>query len=441
MPNVSISKFTEFRGKSFLLIDDLSEFRSAVRQMVQAFGATKIDTSSNGEDAVDKIKRKHYSIILCDYTLGEGKNGQQVLEEIKELGILDDSQIFIMLTAESTAQLVMGALECEPDGYLVKPFNKEMLYQRLVRIIHKKAVFDEIYKDLKGKPKSQIIEICDRYIYDWHGSILPILKIKGKFYLEFNQYEEAAKLYTDLLQSHNLPWIYAGAGKAYYYLNDYEKSREYFEHILNENSTNVDVFDWMAKIEIAEGNAFEAQNILLRATDLSPSSVKRQQSLGDIAYKNGDLDIASSAYKQACRLGKHSVFRRAKDFLNFAEIKLQCANEDDVGREKVSMAKEAIAMLDIMSFLFAKDLESMFTCNAKKARAYLLIGKKDKARMACRQTIEMIVKYKLISNCEENERFIDLLLELECDREIKTLTGKFPDTFEVPKEDSDDNKK
>lgn len=435
MPNVSVAKFTEFKGKSFLLVDDFSEFRSAIQQMVQAFGATDIEMSSSGEDAIEKIKKKHYSVILCDYTLGEGKDGQQVLEEAKESGILDDGQIFIMLTAESTAQLVMGALECEPDGYLVKPFTKEMLYQRLVRIMQKKSVLDEIYKEIKGKPKEKIFDICDEYISSWDGSILPILKIKGKFLLQFKEYREAKKLYVDLLESHKLPWVYAGAGKACYLLGEYEESKKYFNKIINENNINVDAYDWLAKIELADNKPEEAQKILLKAVDMSPHSVKRQQSLADISYNNGDLEVAVDAYKQACSLGKYSVFRRPKDFLNFAEIKLSNANEEGMGREKVTMAKEAIAMLDVMGYLFSDDWNNMFTCNAKKARGYLVLGKKDKAKMACRQTIETIIKHKVVSNSDENLRFIKLLLELECDKEVKTLTDKYPDSFEEPQEE------
>ncbi|MBT4963751.1 MAG: response regulator [Francisellaceae bacterium] len=438
MPNVSLAKFSEFRDKSFLLVDDLSEFRSAIRQMVEAFGATDIDLCSSGEEAIEKLRRKHYSAILCDYTLGEGKDGQQILEEAKSLEIIDDSQIFIMLTAESTAQLVMGALEFEPDGYLVKPFNKEMLYQRLVRVIHKKEVLNSIYKKINTKDPSSILKICDDYISSWDGSVLPILKIKGKFLLEFKRYQEAEKLYTSLLKSHQLPWIYAGAGKANYFLREFDESLKYFEVIIKENNTNVDAYDWIAKIHRSLDNDEAAQQILIRAADLSPHSVRRQQSLADVSYLIEDIDVATDAYKQACMLGKYSIFRRSKDYLNYAQIQIKKASKDCVGRERVTFAREAVAMLDIMTYLFPEEWNCLFSCNIKRSQAYILLVKKDKAKMICRQTTEIVLKHKLSLSKGDCTQFSDLLVTLGCTREIELLVQKYPDSFSMPKEEDYD---
>ena len=117
-------------------------------------GATDIDTGTQGEDAIAKIKSKKYDTVLCDYNLGEGKDGQQVLEEAKFTGALTDAQNFLMLTAESTAEMVMGALEYEPDSYLVKPFTKEMVHSRLAKVIELKNQIIDIYhaKDANWDP-------------------------------------------------------------------------------------------------------------------------------------------------------------------------------------------------------------------------------------------------------------------------------------------------
>ena len=65
-------------GKKILIIDDFAEMRSTLRGMLASYGANDISMASNGEDAVDMICRKNFDIILCDYNLGDGKDGQQV---------------------------------------------------------------------------------------------------------------------------------------------------------------------------------------------------------------------------------------------------------------------------------------------------------------------------------------------------------------------------
>ena len=120
----------DFSRKKFLIIDDFSSFRSLLKRMLQSMRVSDIDDTFNGEDAVNKMSLKKYDIVLCDYNLGEGKDGQQVLEEGKGRGFIGYSTIFMMITAENISELIMGALEYQPDEYPMKPFNKSTLEKK-----------------------------------------------------------------------------------------------------------------------------------------------------------------------------------------------------------------------------------------------------------------------------------------------------------------------
>ncbi len=65
-------------------------------------GASHLDDAKDAINAMAKIKSQHYDVILCDYNLGEGQNGQQFLEEAKSRNLLHYGTIFIMITAENT---------------------------------------------------------------------------------------------------------------------------------------------------------------------------------------------------------------------------------------------------------------------------------------------------------------------------------------------------
>ncbi|HHJ80906.1 MAG TPA: response regulator, partial [Candidatus Tenderia electrophaga] len=127
------------KGKKILIIDDFAEMRSNLRNMLIPFDGSDISTAGNGDDAIAHISQNIYDIILCDYNLGEGKDGQQVLEEAKLRGQLPYSTVFLMVTAESTTFMVMGALEHQPDDYLTKPFNASILQKRLKKALDKKS--------------------------------------------------------------------------------------------------------------------------------------------------------------------------------------------------------------------------------------------------------------------------------------------------------------
>ncbi|MGD8932607.1 MAG: response regulator, partial [Chromatiales bacterium] len=109
--------------RSYLVVDDFGDMRSTLRSMLSLFGVTDIDNAKNGADAIQQMEHKRYGVVLCDYNLGIGKDGQQVLEEARHRNLISVSTAFIMITAENTLSMVLGALEYEPDSYLYKPFT------------------------------------------------------------------------------------------------------------------------------------------------------------------------------------------------------------------------------------------------------------------------------------------------------------------------------
>ena len=101
--------------KIVLVVDDFFNFRLTMKNMLRSFGMNYIDDATTGEEAIRKLALRRYDIILCDYNLGHGKSGRQILEEAKFRGYINYSSVFIMVTAENTLEMIMGAAEYEPD--------------------------------------------------------------------------------------------------------------------------------------------------------------------------------------------------------------------------------------------------------------------------------------------------------------------------------------
>lgn len=51
-----------------------------------------------------------------------------------------------MVTAENTADMVMGSLECQPDGTLSKPVTRATLQVRLRKLLEKREELLDIYE-------------------------------------------------------------------------------------------------------------------------------------------------------------------------------------------------------------------------------------------------------------------------------------------------------
>ncbi len=349
--NPALAKYSAFKDKKFLVVDDFQEFRTAIKRMVEAFGAVDVDTASDGEDAIEQIKQKMYDVILCDYNLGNGKDGQQVLEEGKYSKAINEAQIFILLTAENTADMVMGALEYEPDTYLIKPFTKEMVYERLIKCIEQKQALMEIYKSLEGADPENAIKICDKIISSGGKYVLPCIKIKVRELIKLKKYKEASLIYQMLLDARDLSWALLGLGKCYFYLEKYDEAKAKFELLLEDNASCVEAMDWIAKIHLIKGDKLASQKILEKAATISSKSIIRQQNLADIAYDNQDLLISERAYKAATDLGKHSCYRRDHDYYRFAEVLYKKSIEEDNPAAKIRYEAEAgLAVQSIIHF-------------------------------------------------------------------------------------------
>ncbi|MFT7110752.1 MAG: CheY-like chemotaxis protein, partial [Psychrobacter glaciei] len=68
-------------GKRILAVDDLVESRSAMKKMLVILGASNVDVAMDGDEATHYILNNDYDLIISDYNLGRGRDGQQILEE------------------------------------------------------------------------------------------------------------------------------------------------------------------------------------------------------------------------------------------------------------------------------------------------------------------------------------------------------------------------
>ena len=108
--------------------------------MLSSFGAYHVDMASSSEEAMDKCRFNFYDIILCDFNLGQGKNGQQILEALKVSKRIKHVHLFIMITAETAKDVVLGAREYQPDAYIAKPITRTVLETRLGHLIKQQKI-------------------------------------------------------------------------------------------------------------------------------------------------------------------------------------------------------------------------------------------------------------------------------------------------------------
>jgi tetratricopeptide (TPR) repeat protein len=366
--------------KKFLIIDDFSDFRRGVKKILESLGARDIDDAESGEEAVQNMLRKSYDIILCDYNLGHGqKDGQQVLEEVKHRDLIRYSSIFIMLTAENTMPMVMGAVEYQPDDYLIKPITKEILRSRIEKFIKKKADFEEIDKLIRNKEYIHAIELCDERAKSNKGNMLEYLRLKCGLCITIGRYDDATAVCEKVLSMRDIPWANMELGKVYFLTGDYLKAKEKFQSIILENKTYMEAYDWLAKTLEELGSMDEAQQALLTATEISPKAILRHQAIGDISFKIKDYDAAEDAFKSAIEIGNHSCFKSPSEYTGIAKTFL-----------KKDSSEEALSILSEAREEFKGNRNAMLQTAITEGIAYKELNRDEDAKKAVKEASRLL---------------------------------------------------
>lgn len=364
----------DFTKKRFLIVDDFGQMRSTLRHMLESFGVKDVDMGRNGREAVDLMSKHSYDVVLCDYNLGDGKDGQQVLEEAKKRDLIRFSTVFMLITAENTFEMVMGAVEYKPDDYLTKPFNKELLRSRLEKLIEKKSDLAPIDQAIRKKRFAHAIELCEERIAAKPRNLNELLKLKSDLCLRIGRYDDAAEVFNLVLQRRQVPWAQLGLGKVQFLREEYDEALATFRTLINDNRNFLEAYDWQARTLQKQGNPKEAQAILSAATQLSPKAVLRQQNLGELALRNEDTDTATRAFRKAVDVGRHSVYKQAAHYTNLARLVAGSG-----------AGTEALKLLQSAKREFPADPLASFDTTVAESEVHRLLGNEQQARDAYQQ--------------------------------------------------------
>ncbi|WP_119966548.1 tetratricopeptide repeat-containing response regulator [Simplicispira lacusdiani] len=362
-----------------LVVDDFQGMRTILRDIVRAMGVTQVDTAANGREALSLLRGSRYDVVICDFNLGPGLNGQQVLDEARLHDYIGVSTIWVMVTAEKTAEMVMGAAEVKPDEYLLKPINQSILESRLERLITKKQALRGIEEAIRARDYATAISRCDQLLNAEAAKPQEILRIKSDLQLKVGDHDGARALFESVLAARSVPWARTGLGKVHFHKGDFEAARNTFQQVLDENRMFIEASDWLAKTLDAMGERVQAQQVLASAVKLSPNSASRQKVLGETAYKNGALEVAQAAFEKTIKISEHSSNKNPSAYMALAKVLSDSDTPD-----------EALKLLARTKEVFKDSADMAIQTAAAQSAVYQKAGRLDESRAAMAQAEELL---------------------------------------------------
>jgi two-component system chemotaxis response regulator CheY len=119
----------------FLIVDDFSTMRRIVRGLLKEMGCNNADEAEDGAVALNMLKSQKYDFVVSDINM-PNMNGFDLLKAVKADESLRHIPV-LMVTAEARKEDIVMAAQSGAAGYIVKPFTKATLEEKVQKILQK----------------------------------------------------------------------------------------------------------------------------------------------------------------------------------------------------------------------------------------------------------------------------------------------------------------
>ena len=390
----------QLKGLSALIIEPHPGMRASLHNMLNLCGLVKIDDAASSGQAIRQLSVKSFDLILCEYDLEGGQDGQQMLEDLRHHKLVHATTMFFMVTGEGSFGKVVSAVELVPTDYILKPFTADNMLERIGRALDKRNAFGAVYQCLELGDERAAIGACVDGAAAYPRYATDFMRLRAELHLVLGEAELAEPLYGALYDAKAIGWARLGQAKSLFMRGRFEEAQAMLEALLGSNRRFLDAYDWLARTHEAQGRPALAQAALSEAVAISPHAVRRLRRLGEVALEAGDVDAAEKALKLVVSKARYSEFRDPEDHARLVQTLVR--KGDPV---------QAAAVIRDLDKSMAGQKNSQLCSAVASAMLHEYTGNEtrlgeslDTALFACRHSVGVSdhLKRELARNCLDN---------------------------------------
>ena len=311
-----------------LIVDRHASARNTLRMILSTLGITAVHNAASTTEVMRQVKAYSFEAIFADYHLDDGRDGQQLLEELRQQHLISLSTVYMVVTAERGYHNVVSVAELAPDDYLIKPFTADQLQSRLAKALYKKKYFERVFHHLDNGAFVDALAACEALIGKDDQFLYDTLRFKGEILNALGRYEEAKAVYQQVLDNAMVPWARMGLAISLRGLDALAEAETIGTSIIDDFPEYLAAYDFVANVREEMGKLAEAQETLQKASAISPNNSLRQRMVADIAVRNDDLDVAERAYSKVLERHRGSSLKIIDDYTNLTRVMLDRGHTD-----------------------------------------------------------------------------------------------------------------
>jgi two-component system chemotaxis response regulator CheY len=113
----------------FLAVDDSPTMLRIIVNTLQRLGYPEVDGASDGVEALEKLRRGDYDLVITDWNMPH-MTGLELLQEMRRDPRLKDIPV-LMVTTRSVKEDIVQAVKLGACSYVVKPFTPQILKEKI----------------------------------------------------------------------------------------------------------------------------------------------------------------------------------------------------------------------------------------------------------------------------------------------------------------------
>jgi DNA-binding response OmpR family regulator len=332
----SYMDFSDLKHKKVLVIDDFANVRKAIRTMLLDLGFQTVNEAGDGNSATKLMRETKHDLVLCDFNLGKGRDGMRLLEEWRLLNLLAPEALFVLITGETARDIVISALEIEPDDYLTKPFTMEVLSIRMMRLFERRQIMLPLIAALDKKDWPVVARIA-REVNDQHPRYRSAAQ---KYFVEAliqqNHLTEAESFLYGLLGKRYQCWAQTYLHRIELLQDKPDSAEKGLKAVLQRSPNEMVAYDYLVNALQAQDKGEEVQFWLEQAIARAPRNINRQQHLVAVAQENLDLQRANLAQRDLLNLAADTMHESLGRFQTYIkDLQHEAGSCDEVRRKEI----------------------------------------------------------------------------------------------------------
>ena len=118
-----------------LVVDDMPLMRHVLINMLRKLEYCNIVEATDGLQALDLLREQHFDLVITDLHMPK-MDGVDLLTNIRKDRALADIPV-LMVTCEDSTDKVKQVIAAKVSGFIIKPFNMNVLSSQLNRFFFK----------------------------------------------------------------------------------------------------------------------------------------------------------------------------------------------------------------------------------------------------------------------------------------------------------------